>query len=370
MKRRILWKMGICLTAACIVSMTAYGQKNVIMQGRSAGAASVLEAVPDRGRSAGAAAILEADVQDIENTQQSMPRAATEATEATEATQDAKDELWGYTNLGIAHVDNHLNVRETPGEDGKLVGKMPKNTACEILNIQDGWAQIKSGKVNGYVSTEFLYTEEAAREKAEEVVSTSAIVNTTTLKVRREPSTESIVLTLVPKEEELEVEEVLDGWAKIMLDDEEAYVSLDYVDIVEKLGTAVTLTELKYGQGVSNVRVDLVQFAQKYVGNPYVWGGTSLTKGADCSGFVLSVFKNFGVSLPRSSRQQASVGKKIAASEAQPGDLFFYAKNGTVNHVAIYIGGGKVVHASSPKTGIKISNSHYRTPYTVRRVLS
>lgn len=290
--------------------------------------------------------------------------------DTVEEAADEKKDLWGYTNLGIAHVDNHLNVRETPGEDGKLVGKMSKNTACEILGEENGWAHIKSGKVEGYVSMDYLYTGEEAEAKGKEAATTIATVNTTTLKVRGEPSTESIVLTLVPIEEELEVVNLLDGWAEIMLDDEQAFVSLDYVDVEEKLGTAVSMKELMYGQGVSNTRVDLVQFAKKYVGNPYVWGGVSLTNGADCSGFVLSVFKQFGVSLPHSSRAQAGYGTKISPSEAQPGDLFFYAKNGTINHVAIYIGNGQVVHASSPRSGIKISNAHYRTPATVRRILS
>lgn len=289
--------------------------------------------------------------------------------DTVEEAEDDKADLWGYTNLGIAHVDNHLNIREKPGEDGKLVGKMPKNTACEILDEENGWAHIKSGKVEGYVSMDYLYTGEEAEAKGKEVAVTTATVNTTTLKVRGEPSTESIVLTLVPIEEELEVVNLLDGWAEIMLDDEQAFVSLEYVDVEERLGTAVSMKELQYGQGVSNTRVDLVQFAKKFVGNPYVWGGVSLTKGADCSGFVLSVFKQFGISLPHHSVAQAGYGTKINPSEAQPGDLFFYAKNGKINHVAIYIGNGQVVHASSPRTGIKISNAYYRTPATVRRIL-
>jgi cell wall-associated NlpC family hydrolase len=100
-----------------------------------------------------------------------------------------------------------------------------------------------------------------------------------------------------------------------------------------------------------------------------VWGGTSLTKGADCSGFVQSVFKKYGVSLPRTSREQANAGTTIQASQLQPGDLIFYAKGGTINHVAIYIGNGQVIHASSPKTGIKISSYNYRTPAKMVRIL-
>lgn len=279
---------------------------------------------------------------------------------------------WGYANLGIAHVDNHLNIRQEPNENGKLIGKLPKDAACEILDIdENGWAHIKSGKLDGYCSTEFLYLGDAAIARGHEVASMIAIVNTQTLKVREEPNTDSVVITLIPQEEELEVVEVMEnGWIKFLLDDEEAYVSGEYVDVEERLEKAVTLTELLYGQGVSNVRVDLVQYAKQFVGNPYVWGGTSLTNGADCSGFTLSIYKKYGVSLPHHAASQAQLGTKIDYSSAQPGDLVFYAKNGSINHVAIYIGNGQVIHASSPKTGIKISSWNYRTPSCIRRYLS
>lgn len=172
------------------------------------------------------------------------------------------------------------------------------------------------------------------------------------------------------KGEELEISEIMEnGWIKVFLDDEEVYVSGDYVDVKSDLATAVTMTELLYGQGVSDVRVELCQYAKQFLGNPYVWGGTSLTKGADCSGFVMSIFKKYGVSLAHSSVTQSNSGKKISADELLPGDLIFYAKGGRINHVAIYIGGGQVIHASSPKTGIKISNYNYRTPAKMVRVL-
>lgn len=295
-----------------------------------------------------------------------------EVLETAEAQKEANsiNNLWGYTNLGIAQVDNHLNVRDKAGEDGELVGKMTKNAACEILSIEGDWAYIKSGKVEGYVHTDYLLTGEAAKAKAQEVVYTVAKVNTQTLKVREQPSTECPVITLVAQDERLEVvEQQPQGWAKIMLDDEEAYVSTDYCVVEEELETAVTMKELLYGNGVSNTRIDLCQYAKQFVGNPYVWGGTSLTKGADCSGFVQSVFKKFGVSLPRTSREQAGVGTKISLADAKPGDLIFYAKGGTINHVALYIGDGQVVHASNPRTGIRISNATYRSPATIRRVL-
>lgn len=307
-----------------------------------------------------------------EDTQQEETIQDAEVLETAQAQKEAKSiaNLWGYTNLGIAQVDNHLNVRDKAGEDGELVGKMTKNAACEILSIDGEWAHIKSGKVEGYVHTDYLLTGEDAKQRAAEVVYTVAKVNTTTLKVREQPSTECPVITLVAQDERLEVvEQKPEGWAKIMLDDEEAYVSTDYCVIEQELDTAVTMKELMYGNGISNTRIDLCQYAKQFVGNPYVWGGTSLTKGADCSGFVQSVFRHFGVSLPRSSREQVNVGTKISLADAQPGDLIFYAKGGTINHVALYIGNGQVVHASSPKTGIRISNATYRSPAAVKRVL-
>ena len=285
--------------------------------------------------------------------------------------KEAEGALWGYTHLGICNVDeNNLNIRKDPNEEGKLVGKLPKNAACEIVSSEDGWAYITSGKVEGYVKEDYLLTGYEAKKKGEELASAIAVSKTDGLNIREEPSTEAEVVTQVANGESLEIAEICNnGWIKVFLDDEEVYISEAYVDVKSDLDTAITMTELLYGQGVSDVRVDLCQYAKQFLGNPYVWGGTSLTNGADCSGFVLSVFKKYGVSLPHSSRAQANMGASISASELKPGDLVFYAKGGSINHVAIYIGGGQVIHASSPKTGIKISSYNYRTPYKMVRVL-
>lgn len=289
--------------------------------------------------------------------------------EYAKAYEEAKNANWGYTNLGIANVDNNLNIRAIPAEDGKLVGKLPKNAACEVLDSDGTWAHIKSGNVEGYVSCEFLWTGVQAKQKAENLVATIATVTTDTLKVRAEANTESEVITMVPNGEQLEVVETQGDWVKVYLDDEEVYVAAEYVEVDAELSTAITMTELLYGQGVSDVRVELCQYAKEFLGNPYVWGGTSLTNGADCSGYVLSIYKKYGVSLPHSSRAQANCGTTIKLSEAQPGDLVFYGKGKTINHVAIYIGNGQVIHASSPKTGIRISNVSYRTPLKVVKIL-
>ncbi len=294
----------------------------------------------------------------------------TEETTAEETTTE-ETTICGYTNLGIASVDGNLNVREGAGTEYEVVGKMQNNAGCEILGVEGDWTKIQSGKVTGYVSSEFLVSGDDVVALADEVKQTIATVKegTVTLFVREDATTDSEVVTMVPDGEELEVLEMLDGWARVAVDNDEGYVCTDYVEISTQLPKAQTLTELQYGQGVSDVRVDLVQYALQFVGNPYVWGGTSLTNGADCSGFVLSVFANYGISLPHHSGSQAGYGTKISSSEARPGDLFFYGNGSTINHVAIYIGNGQVVHASSPSSGIKISSAFYRTPLKVVNIL-
>lgn len=283
--------------------------------------------------------------------------------------EDYKGYFWGYTNLGIANVDNNLNIRKEPDTSSKLVGKLPKNAACEILDEEDGWVHIVSGEVEGYVSSEYLLTGMDAVSLARELVQNKAKVTCDSLKVREEASLESEVIMTVAKGERLDVIEEIEGWVKVDLDGQELYVSSEYVEISEELDTALTITEVLYGEGVSDVRVELCEFAKQFVGNPYVWGGTSLTKGADCSGFVLSVFAEFGVELPHYSVSQSQKGTEIDVSEVLPGDLIFYSNGSRINHVAIYIGNGQVIHASSPKTGIKISNYNYRTPVKATRIL-
>lgn len=291
--------------------------------------------------------------------------------EYIEIAQQAEGASWGYTNIGITKVvDCNLNVREQPSIDAKLVGKMPENSACEVLEMLEGWAHIKSGEVDGYVCLDYLLTGPEARLKAKELVKTVVVVNVDDLNVRVEPNTDSAILTRVPKGEELEYVETLEGWVKVAIDNEEAYVSSEYVTVEDRLKTAITMTELRYGVGVSDVRVDLVEYAKQFLGNPYVWGGTSLTKGADCSGFVLSIFKKYGYKLPHYSGSQAKCGTKISLSELQPGDLVFYNNDkGVIGHVAIYIGNNQVIHASSPTTGIIISKFNYRTAAKYVRIL-
>lgn len=290
--------------------------------------------------------------------------------EYIELAAQAQGASYGYTNIGISNIsDELLNVRAVPSLDGKLVGKMPRGAACEVLDTADGWAHIQSGEVEGYVSLDYLLTGPDAKLMANDLVRTVAVANTDGLNVRESPNTESPVVTQIRQGEELDYLETIDGWVKVAVDSDEVYVSAEYVDVVTKLDTAITMTELLYGAGVSDVRVDLTEYAKQFLGNPYVWGGTSLTNGADCSGFVLSIFAKYGISMPRVADAQATVGTSISADQLLPGDLVFYGKGGYINHVAIYIGGGQVIHASTERTGIKISNYNYRTPVKYVRVL-
>lgn len=285
------------------------------------------------------------------------------------ALEAAEGASWGYTNLGISDVSDNLNIRALPGEDGKIVGKLPRNAACEIVSEENGWSRIRSGEVDGYVKSEYLLTGLAAKSRVREFVTDVVKVGTDGLNVREEPSTDAPIVTQVATGEVLDYVGTEGDWVAVLLDDETVYVSADYVEVTSELRTALTMTEVLYGEGVSDVRAALCNYALQYVGNPYVWGGVSLTKGADCSGFVLSVFKNYGVSLPHSSASQANSGTKISQGEAKAGDLVFYGNGRRINHVAIYLGGGRVVHASNPRTGIRVSNVSYRTPVRFVRIL-
>ena len=297
----------------------------------------------------------------------SMDYSAEELVAFADAGQGAH---WGYTNLGIANTDgSNLNVRQEPSTSGKLVGKMRNHAGCEVLEIADGWAKITSGEVEGYVSCDYLLVGADAVTVAKGLVETVVIAKENGLNVRQEPSTDSQVMTQIAKGEELEFIEDLEDWIHVMVDDEDAYVFADYVTVETKLDTAVTMSELLYGNGVSDIRVDIVEYAKQFLGNPYKYGGTSLTKGIDCSGFVQAVYKKFGIKLERSSSAQASKGTKISTSELLPGDLIFYSKNGSINHVALYIGGGQVIHASCEKYGIRISKYNYRTPTKCVRMI-
>ena len=307
-----------------------------------------------------------------------------------------------FNDVAIANVESYVNVRSAASEDSEPVGKLYTNCMASVEGVEGDWYKITSGNCTGYIKGEYLIVGDAnvAKQAGRRV----ATVNTETLKVRTAPSTDAEILGLVPNGEDLTVtDESITGWVKVSIEEGEGYVSTDYVGLS---------TEYKYGETVEEEQARLAAeeaerqqaaaaekekstkgkdkdkssskesgssksysspsggggssvagYACQFVGNPYVYGGTSLTNGADCSGFVMSVYGAYGISLPHSSSALRGVGYGVSTSDMQPGDIVCYS-----GHVGIYIGNGSIVHASTPSSGIKISTAYYRDILAVRRI--
>ena len=303
-----------------------------------------------------------------------------------------------YDNLVIFKKSGYMNVRSTPENKGddNVIGKLTSKAAGDIIETLDGWYKIKSGTVTGYIAAdpELIATGQEAKDLAMQNATQMAIITTDVLNVRVEPNTDSKIWTQIVKDERYPVVDQQDGWVQIDLGsvdaedgsqdgDEKAYISTrdNNVEVRYALNEAIKFTPANDsssgassdGSGSSTKqsrRSQLVNYALQFVGNRYVWGGTSLTNGVDCSGFTMRVMEKFGVSLPHYSGSQAQMGKKVTSATMKPGDLIFYAgSNGKVNHVAIYIGNGRIVHAASRRSGIKTSTWNYRTPVAIRSML-
>ena len=324
----------------------------------------------------------------------------TESVEEVVELDEVEEEEKYFSTLVIAKVNDYVNVRSIPSEEGEILGKLYDKSVGEFVSEQDGWYEITSGSVTGWVKAEYVVTGDDAIELAKEVGNRIATVTTTTLFVRSEPSIEATNIGMVPIEEQLSVLEELDGWVKVSIEEGEGYVSAEYVTLhtefvkaeskaeeearkkaeeeaaraaraaaeakIKKTSTTTkqTSTTVVASGGGSSTGNAVANYALQFVGNPYVYGGTSLTNGADCSGFTQSVYANFGVALPRTSGSQRSAGYDVGSlANAQPGDLICYS-----GHVALYIGNGQIVHASTAKTGIIVSNASYRKILAVRRI--
>lgn len=307
-----------------------------------------------------------------------------------------------YADLVIAQVNDYVNIRKGPGTDTEVLGKLYNNSVGHFIEEENGWAKIQSGTVTGYVSEEYVVKGVEALKIARDVETTYAVIKGGRLRVREQPTVQSPVLGTFSNGEELVVLGTEDGFAKVTYNNKTGYISLEFVDLhtefveaesieeerarkaaeekARKEAEAKALAAIKAEQARaeaakrkeeaaaysvdpnSDLGQQVVDYACQFIGNPYKHGGTSLTDGADCSGFVQSVYAHFGVALPRTG--QRSSGYAVGSlDEAIPGDLIFYS-----GHVAIYMGGGRIVHASTPKNGICTSNADYTTIIAIRRI--
>ncbi len=303
-------------------------------------------------------------------------------------------EFW---HLAIAQVNDYVNVRSIPSEDGEVVGKLYNNSVGELLAVENDWYHISSGNVTGYVKAEYCVAGMEAIELAKELDTRIATVKTVTAYVKEDMSEDAKVLGYLAMGDQVLVLEEGDEWCKVSIEEGDGYVLKDLVRLHSEFVTAESKEEeaarlaaeakereearkaariaaekeaaKKAAEAVisvdpSEIGIEIANYACQFVGNPYKWGGTSLTEGADCSGFVMSVYANFGIELPHSSAADRKVGYEVGSlAEAIPGDIICYS-----GHVALYIGNGQIVHASTEKTGIIISNADYRTILCIRRI--
>jgi len=348
--------------------------------------------------------------------------------EPAEETQPASE----FDKIAVSRVSDYVNVRSIPSTEGEILGKIYDGCAATILEVVDDWYRIESGSVEGYIKAEFFVTGAEAEALASELATEFGVVNTVTLRVRADASLESDCIDMVAGGSEFVVEEEKDGWGKIELDNTtKGWVSLEYLDTRVEFDTAISIEEEQakleeqrlaeeraaearrraeeaaaaasraannntssttnntpstpaptapaseptqsassISEASSSLREAITTYALQFVGNPYVYGGNSLTNGTDCSGFVKLIYAEFGYSLERrASLQYANNGTKISVEELRPGDLVFYG-SGEVEHVAMYIGDGRIVHASTSRTGIITANLYYRTPYGAVRIIN
>ncbi|MDD5940098.1 MAG: SH3 domain-containing protein [Lachnospiraceae bacterium] len=339
--------------------------------------------------------------------------ASSESTDSSDAQSDAADSASSADTSSqqsdeelVASVANDfVYVREQPSADAKIVGKLYANSIGKVVEEADenGWIKITSGDVTGYVKQDYVAQGSQAQQIADSHSTKQAKVTTQTLKVRAAASTDSDVISLIGNGQQLDIISESDGWYKVNTEDGEGYISADFADVEVQYPEAVSIEEeekeaeeakkkeeekeaaskssssssssstgkssgstAKQSASGASKGQQVVNYAMQFLGNPYVWGGSSLTNGTDCSGFTMSVYAHFGVSLPHYDAAQRSCGTSVGSlSAARPGDLVCYD-----GHVGIYIGGGQIVNASNPRTGITVTNATYRQILAIRRIFN
>ena len=314
------------------------------------------------------------------------PETVTEPEETTESeTTTEPQEESPYSGIAVAICDSYVNVRSGPGTEYKILGKIYKNCAAEILEESNGWYKMTSGNLTGYIKAEFFATGEEAGRLAEELGRKVGKVTASALRLRKEPSLDAKIVTMIPNGEKVAVVYEDNEWVKVQADGTEGWVYKEYLDIEVNFDKAITIEEERAKKKTAEeaerikqnaiasaeeeeLRQAIVNYALQFVGNKYVYGGNSLTEGTDCSGFVKLIYKEFGYSMQRRASLQYRDGVKINWKDAKPGDLIFYGDE-SVDHVVMYIGDQKVVHASNPTTGIIVSTINYKRVFGAIRVI-
>ena len=347
-----------------------------------------------------------------------------EASGKEEAESGTDSEASGETGMAtdsngneivVAQVNDYINVRADADAESDIVGKLYNGSVAKVLGrTGNGWARVRSGDVTGYIREEYVATGDTAQQLADSVTTKKAVVTTETLRVRAAAQSDSDVITLIGQGQTLDILEEADGWYKVNTEDGEGYISADFADVEDVYPEAVSRAQEEAeeaaaeasrkaeeeaakaasnaaagtagasgskkksgGSGALNTYTGssgsgsasgqaVANYALQFVGNPYVWGGSSLTNGTDCSGFTMAVYANFGVSLPHYTGSQEHSGTAVnSLAEAQPGDLILYS-----GHVAIYLGNNQIVHASNPRYGITTGTATYRNIVAIRRIFN
>lgn len=382
------------ISAAVMLAMgasVAFGTNTITEQQQPETVAVVQDEVMETGISAREVAVLKSD-------NEAEAAEATETEEVTEETTEAAPECEypEWQEYAVANIEGTLRVRAEASTDAEIVGKLYPYAVAHVVERGDEWSKVESGSVSGYVANEFLMFGDEAGAYITENYKYCATVEVPALNVRQEQSTESECIGSVTGGQELDVLGETDEWVEIQYnDDTVGYVAKEFVEVGWNYPTAMTLEEeqqmieaalaekaAKAAQTTtrsSEIAVlppvntsaeglalgqQIASYACQFVGNPYVYGGSSLTNGTDCSGFTMAVYAQFGYSLSHSSAVQMSQGTAVSLDAVQPGDIICYS-----GHVGLYIGGGQIVHASTESTGIIISNMYYTSPIGARRIV-
>jgi len=287
----------------------------------------------------------------------------------TEAEQDVLPDvnLSFFTNFGLISDDVTIgNLRDRPSTDGQIIGRFYTNTGMEILeDTGTGWYRVTSGGIEGYVYQNLVLTGNEAMDQIREYGNYWLRVDVASLNVRMEPSTDTGVIVRILQGQTYQIFGETDDFYEIYVSGQYGYVSKNCVSAGYTIAQA---ENWNYLDSLDGHALTVIAFGMQYLGLRYVYGGTSFETGLDCSWFTLSCMKQVGVSLPRTSAEQASWGYAVGSiDEALPGDLLFYGRDG-INHVAVYIGDRKILHAAQSIGCVSISAYNYcGEPVRIRR---